>query len=143
MESDTPLPFIEAIERRSRAARLRPKNAQFDLGRLPQAEMPYRGWRTPSVDVVARIGYDDGAFGRQGMSLRYELLASGELAGASVDARLVSDENGVPRNLRVRAYRADPQGRLLGPLTDLPAGVVQRSDHVLAPVAEPRIDHRQ
>ena len=127
MESDTPLPFIEAIERRSRAARLRPRSAPFDLARLPQAEMPYRGWRTPSVDVVARVGYDDGAFGRNGTSFRYELLASGEVAGASVDARLVSDETGVPRNLRMRAYRADPQGRLLGPLkaTQVAAGDVQ------------------
>ena len=56
LESDKPLPFIEAIEAKSRAARLRKKKT-FDLADYPQASLPYATWRTPSVDVVADTAY--------------------------------------------------------------------------------------
>jgi hypothetical protein len=46
LDSDTPLPFIEAIERKSRAARLRDKKS-FNLADYPQAKLPYKTWRTP------------------------------------------------------------------------------------------------
>lgn len=55
LESETKLPFLEAIERKSRAARLsKGKTADFDIAKLPQAETPYRNWRTPAVDVLLR-----------------------------------------------------------------------------------------
>src|SRR3990170_3274773 len=47
LESDKPLPFIEAIERQSRAARLRPERASQDLSGYPQARQPYALWRMP------------------------------------------------------------------------------------------------
>ena len=43
LESDRKLPFLEAIERKSRAARLRqPRDSQFDLASLPHADAPYQ-----------------------------------------------------------------------------------------------------
>jgi hypothetical protein len=114
ISADRKLPFEMAEERKQRAGKVRP-TAQFDLSSLPQAKDPYRFWRTPSLDVVAS------ANGRkeQGSSFqvdrRYELYASGEIAKASFDARLSSDNQGVPETLRLRAYRTDPQGQLLGP----------------------------
>jgi hypothetical protein len=116
LDSDTPLPFIEAIERKSRAARLRDPKA-FDLANYPQADLPYRAWRTPSVDVVAEVNWlNPGNGAAAQLRTRYQLYASGEIAGASVDARLASDSKGVPDTLRVRAYRNDPEGKMLGPL---------------------------
>ncbi len=47
---------------------------------------------------------------------RYEIFAAGEVLGQSFDARLSSDNEGVPDSLRMRLYRTDPEGRLLGPL---------------------------
>ena len=58
----------------------------------------------------------DAATGRTSARTRYELFASGELLGASFDARLSSDNRGIPQSLRLRAYRSDPDGHILGPL---------------------------
>lgn len=109
------LPFQLAAERRARAAGLRPK-ASFDLASLPQASRPYRGWATPSVDVVASAGFVADKRGGSTAQARYELFAAGEILAQSFDARLSSDDKGVPDSLRLRLYRTDPEGRLLGPL---------------------------
>jgi hypothetical protein len=124
LASDQPLPFIEAIERRSRAARLRPERDR-DLSAYPRAAQPYALWRTPSVDVVAQSDYRR-AEGRSQSATRYEIFASGEAALASFDLRLASDNHGVPESLRLRAFRMDPEGHMLGPLraTQLVAGDV-------------------
>jgi len=124
LESDRPLPFIEARERQSRAARLRGQ-PNTDLASYPQARQPYSMWRLPSVDVVASADYDNGS-GNGRLNARYEIYASGEIAQASYAARLASDANGVPASLRLRAFRMDPDGHLLGPLraTQVAAGDV-------------------
>lgn len=120
--ADRKLPFELAEERKQRAGKARPA-AQFDLSSLPQAKDPYRFWRTPSVDVVASVnGRKESAGGFQ-MDRRYEIYASGEIATASFDARLSSDNRGIPETLRLRAYRTDPQGQLLGPLKATHFGV--------------------
>lgn len=118
LESDRDLPFVQAIERRSRAARLRAKPKQFDLSKFPSAEMEYRPWRTPSLDVVARAGYQSGSTvgSRDGASGRLELYAAGEALGASYTARVATDDQLEPQTIRLRAYRNDPEGNLLGPL---------------------------
>ncbi len=115
MTSDRKLPFQLAAERRERAAKVRPRK-QFDLGALPQAKEPYKFWRTPSADVVISAGgLREGSTGNNQFDVQYEIFASGEIGKASFDARLSSDEEGVPRSLRLRAYRTDPKGELLGP----------------------------
>lgn len=115
IESDRKLPFQRAIERKDRAAKIRPRK-NFDLSSLPQSKEPYRLWRTPSVDaVVSAGGLRDKRSGQQ-FDVRYELFASGEIGKASFDARLSSDNRGIPESLRLRAYRTDPKGELLGPL---------------------------
>lgn len=120
------LPFVEALERRSRAARLRPKTATFDLSKFPQADMEYRMWRTPSVDTVVRLGYTVGG-GSSRASAALESYAAGELGGVSYTARLTSDSKLRPRSLRTTAYRNDPSGGMLGPLgaTQIAVGDVQ------------------
>ncbi|MEQ1509124.1 MAG: carboxypeptidase-like regulatory domain-containing protein [Sphingopyxis sp.] len=126
LESETPLPFELAAQRRQRADAARPETP-FSLADLPQARRPYAIWQTPSVDVVASTSLlRDARNGRTTAQARYELFASGELLGASVDARLSSDNAGVPQSLRLRAYRSDPNGQLLGPLnaTHVAAGDV-------------------
>lgn len=115
LESERKLPFQQAMERKERAAKIRPRRS-FDLSSLPQSSEPYKLWRTPSVDaVVSAGGLHDKQSGQQ-FDVRYELFASGEIGKASFDARLSSDNNGVPESLRLRAYRTDPEGELLGPL---------------------------
>lgn len=115
IRSATQLPFERALARREQAAKIRPRKS-FDLAGLPQSSEPYKFWRTPSVDaVVSAGGLRDKRSGQQ-FDLRYELYASGEVGKASFDARLSSDNKGLPENLRLRAYRTDPKGELLGPL---------------------------
>ena len=109
------LPFQLAAERRARAAGIRPA-ARFDLASLPQASRPYQAWATPSVDVVASAGFVSDRRGGSYVQGRYEIFAAGEVLGQSFDARLSSDNEGVPDSLRMRLYRTDPEGRLLGPL---------------------------
>lgn len=115
IKSESQLPFERALARKEQAAKIRPRKS-FDLSGLPQSLEPYKFWRTPSVDaVVSAGGLRDKRSGQQ-FDLRYELYASGEVGKASFDARLSSDNKGVPENLRLRAYRTDPTGQLLGPL---------------------------
>ncbi|NJM50318.1 MAG: carboxypeptidase regulatory-like domain-containing protein [Sphingomonadales bacterium] len=115
LESKEKLPFELAEERKARAGKVRPPQT-FDLSSLPQADDTYRFWRTPSVDVVASTGVRKDKLRGATFDARYEVYASGEVAGASFDARLSSDNEGVPERLRFRAYRTDPEGKLLGPL---------------------------
>ena len=112
LESDRKLPFLEAIERKSRAARLRAPSNTFDLAGLPQAPLPYQTWRTPSVDMQVQAQWSRAT----GAQVQYEALASGELLGMSYAARLTGTNLGVPEAFRLRIYRNDPQAELLGPL---------------------------
>ncbi len=124
IESDKKLPFLEAIERRSRAARLRsPDLAQFDLAKLPQAQAPYQAWRTPSVDVQVQSQWSN----KSGLAVNYEALAAGEALGMSFTARLAGNDGPVPDSLRLRLFRNDPDGDLLGPLhaTQIAVGDVE------------------
>ncbi len=115
IKADRKLPFELAEERKARAGKFRPM-AQFDLKSLPQAKDPYKFFRTPSIDVVASTGISRDKRAGNRFDARYEIYASGEIAGASFDARLSSDERGVPDSLRLRGYKTDPDGGLLGPL---------------------------
>ncbi|MHA4839171.1 MSCRAMM family protein [Sphingopyxis sp. MSC1_008] len=115
IDSKDKLPFQLAAERRARAASIRPQVA-FDLATLPQTARPYQAWATPSVDVVASAGVVSDKRGGSYVQGRYEIFAAGEAVGQSFDARLSSDNEGVPDTLRMRLYRTDPQGQLLGPL---------------------------
>ena len=118
--SPRPLPFEEALERRARAGRARdPAIGAARYAALPRITASYEGFRAPAIDVNAIVGFARSAPGgdsSERVLASYELYASGEVAGASVDARLASDRSGAPQSLRVRAYRYDPEGRLLGPL---------------------------
>lgn len=116
LESEDKLPFELAEERKERAGRVRPRS-NFDISKLPQAKDPYRLWRTPSIDVVASSGIQNDAIGGTSADARYEIFASGEVAKASFDARISSDNRGIPSGARIRLYRTDPKGALLGPLS--------------------------
>jgi len=125
ISSERPLPFMEAFERQSRAARLRGDISDRDLSAYPQARQPYSMWRLPSVDVVARADYNSGS--RRPVTTRYEIFATGEVARASYSARLASNEQGEPDSLRFRGFRMDPEGGMLGPLkaTQIAVGDVE------------------
>lgn len=115
VKADRKLPFELAEERKARAGKFKPV-AQFDLASLPQARDPYKAVRIPSIDVVASVGVNRDKRNGNRVDARYEIYASGEMFGASFDARLSSDQRGVPDSLRLRGYRTDPNGGLLGPL---------------------------
>lgn len=111
IRSPRKLPFLEAIERRSRAERLRSVAPAFDLASLPRAALPYRDWRSPALDVQIQAETSRG--GTEG---HYELLAAGEALGMSYTARLSGTGLPAPDSLRLRAFRLAPEGGLLGPL---------------------------
>ncbi len=115
--SDTKLPVEMAMERQARASRVAVTQS-FDLKSLPHTSAPFRGVRMPSVDAVVNFGGLRDRSGKKSgqLSASYELYAAGEVGPIAYNARLSSNRHGAPENLRVQAYRTDPEGQLLGPL---------------------------
>ncbi|HEU5285158.1 MAG TPA: hypothetical protein VFU20_01455 [Sphingomicrobium sp.] len=114
LESQAKLPVELAAERQQRAAQLKP--ARFDLAALPQVRLPYRMWRAPALDFVVSGGVTYRAGDGVKVDRRTSVTAAGEIARLSYDAQLSTNDKGIPNNLRLRAYRSDPDGGLLGPL---------------------------
>jgi hypothetical protein len=115
LESEAKLPVELAVERRKRAALIK-KNAALDLSRLPQVRLPYRMWRAPALDFVVSGGFTYRASTGTEIDRRAAVYAAGEIAHLSYNAQIGSDDKGQPRSVRLRAYRSDPEGGLLGPL---------------------------
>ena len=120
VKSDKKLAPQLAAERRARVATAAPV---FDLATLPHASAPYHGVKMPSVDVVATLGGLRDRLSGNRIDARYEVYASGEVGPVAYDARLSSDRHGLPAAVRLRAYRTDPAGGLLGPLNATHVGV--------------------
>ncbi|NUT01454.1 MAG: carboxypeptidase regulatory-like domain-containing protein [Sphingomonas sp.] len=114
LESEAKLPVEMAIERERRAAQIKP--AKFDLKTLPQVRLPYRMWRAPALDFVVSAGVTYRAKDGVRVDRSSSVYAAGEIARLSYDAQLSTNEKGIPNTLRLRAYRSDPEGGLLGPL---------------------------
>ncbi|MFP5328818.1 MAG: collagen binding domain-containing protein [Alphaproteobacteria bacterium] len=115
LESDAKLPVELAIEREKRAANLS-KRAKFDISKLPQVRLPYRMWRAPALDFVVSAGVTYRADTGAKIDRQSSVYAAGELAHMSYDAFVSTDQKGIPASLRLRAFRSDPDGQLLGPL---------------------------
>jgi hypothetical protein len=114
LESAAKLPVELAMERQQRAARIH--RASFDLKTLPQVRVPYRMWRTPALDFVVSGGATYRATDGVRVDRQASVYAAGEIAGLSYDAQITTSAQGKPNLLRVRAFRSDPDGQLLGPL---------------------------
>jgi hypothetical protein len=113
LSSATKLPVELAMEREARAARITP--AKFDLSTLPQVRIPYRMWRAPALDFVVSAGVTYRASDGVKVDRESSVYAAGEIARLSYDAQMTTSQTGMPTQLRVRAYRSDPDGHLLGP----------------------------
>ena len=114
LQSDVKLPVELAMERQQRAAHIRP--ASFDLSSLPQVRIPYRMWRAPALDFVVSAGVTYRASDGMRVDRQSSVFAAGEIAHLSYDAQITTTQKGKPSLLRLRAYRSDPDGGLLGPL---------------------------
>jgi hypothetical protein len=114
LESDVKLPIELAMERKQRAARIH--HASFDLSSLPQVRVPYRLWRAPALDFVVSGGVTYRAGDGVKVDRQASVYAAGEIARLSYDAQITTNSHGTPNLLRVRAFRSDPDGQLLGPL---------------------------
>ncbi len=112
LQSDAKLPVELAMERQRRAERIRP--AKFDLSSLPQVKVPYRMWRAPALDFVVSAGVTYRAKDGAKVDRQSSIYAAGELARLSYDARLTTTQQGKPASVRLRAFRSDPDGNLLG-----------------------------
>lgn len=125
LESEAKLPVELAREREKRAARLH--KAALPLENLPRVKLPYRMWRAPALDFIVSAGVTYQASDGMRVDRRASVVAAGEIARLSYDAMLSSDSKGRPQSLRLRAYRSDPDGGLLGPLqaTHFAAGDVE------------------
>ena len=134
LESEKKLPVELALERRERASRLQ-QRASLDLGALPKVRLPYLMWRTPSVDVMMDAGVSYSAASGARIDHRASLIAAGEALQMSYEARIGTDRRGLPTNVRLRAYRSDPEGGLLGPLkaTHVAVGDVEGAASSLTP----------
>ncbi len=114
LQSDEKLPVELAMERQKRAASIH--SASFDLSSLPQVRIPYRMWRTPALDFVVSAGATYRASDGVQVDRQSSVFAAGEIAHLSYDAQVTTTETGKPSIVRLRAYRSDPDGKLLGPL---------------------------
>ena len=125
LESENKLPVELAIERKQRAARIRP--AAMPLEGLPQVRLPYRMWRAPALDFIVNAGVTYQATTGMRVDRSASVAAAGEIARLSYDAMLSTDSQGMPQSLRMRLYRSEPEGGLLGPLnaTHFAVGDVQ------------------
>ena len=112
--SDEKLPIELAMERQQRAARIH--RASFDLSSLPQVRIPYRMWRAPALDFVVSGGVTYRAADGLKVDRQSSIYAAGEIAHLSYDAQVTTNSKGKPSLLRLRAFRSDPDGHLLGPL---------------------------
>jgi hypothetical protein len=135
LQSEAKLPVELAIERQKRAAQIRP--AKFDLSSLPQVRVPYRMWRSPALDFVVSAGVTYRASDGMRVDRQSSVFAAGEIAHLSYDAQLTTTQKGKPSLLRLRAYRSDPDGHLLGPLhaTHVAVGDVEGFDSGLGGTA--------
>ena len=113
LQSKAKLPVELSMEREARAARIRP--ARFDLSSLPQVRIPYRMWRSPALDFVVSAGVTYRAADGMRVDRQSSVYAAGEIARLSYDAQITTNQKGMPSNVRLRAYRSDPDGHLLGP----------------------------
>jgi hypothetical protein len=114
LQSEVKLPVELAMERQQRAAHIRP--ASFDLSSLPQVRIPYRMWRAPALDFVVSAGVTYRASDGMRVDRQSSVFAAGEIAHLSYDAQITTTPKGKPSLLRLRAYRSDPDGGLLGPI---------------------------
>jgi hypothetical protein len=73
-------------------------------------------WRAPALDFVVSAGVTYRARDGVRVDRQSSVFAAGEIAHLSYDAQLTTTEKGMPSMLRLRAYRSDPEGKLLGPL---------------------------
>ena len=115
LESEAKLPVELAVERRRRAARLK-QNASIELSSLPQVRLPYRMWRAPALDFVVSGGMTYRASTGTRIDRRVAVYAAGEVAHLSYNAQVSTNDKGKPQSVRLRAFRSDPDGGLLGPL---------------------------
>ena len=113
LQSEAKLPVELAIERQRRAESIKP--AKFDLSTLPQVKLPYRLWRAPALDFVVSGGMTYRAKDGLEVDRQTSIYAAGEIARLSYDAQLSTNQKGMPSALRLRAFRSDPEGGLLGP----------------------------
>jgi hypothetical protein len=113
LQSQAKLPVELAMEREARAARIKP--AKFDLASLPQVRIPYRMWRAPALDFVVSAGITYRAADGMRVDRQSSVYAAGEIARLSYDAQITTNQQGMPATVRLRAYRSDPDGHLLGP----------------------------
>lgn len=113
LQSKDKLPVELAMEREERAARIHP--AKLDLEGLPQVRIPYRMWRSPALDFIVSAGATYRAQDGLKVDRQSSVYAAGEIAHLSYDAQITTNQKGMPSALRLRAYRSDPDGTLLGP----------------------------
>ena len=98
------------------AARGAHSTRQLRSRKLAAVRVPYRMWRAPALDFVVSAGVTYRASDGMRVDRQSSVFAAGEIAHLSYDAQVTTTQKGKPSLLRLRAYRSDPDGGLLGPL---------------------------
>ncbi len=113
LQSDAKLPVEFAMERQQRAAHIHPPAStcracprcafRTACGAPPRSI----SWSVPDMTYRASDGMR--------VDRQSSVFAAGEIAHLSYDAQITTTQKGKPSLLRLRAYRSDPDGGLLGP----------------------------
>lgn len=120
-------PYVATLERKQRNSRLlanaKLRSSQIDLAQLPRVDLPYKVWRNPALDIQVQTAWSD----RQALKARSEVALAGEFLGLSYSGRVAGSGLFDPSSARLKLFREDPDGHLLGPLraTEFSFGDVQ------------------
>jgi hypothetical protein len=112
-----PLPYAQRLVRSQRRVGL---SAPGQASNVRRVRTPYRPFTAPAVDVA--VG---GQMTRDGVdqSRQFSARAAGDLAYAGFQGFIGSDERGRVNDVRLSLERKSPQGRALGPLGGVRAGI--------------------
>lgn len=117
VDSTEPLPIERELARERRWRRLDGRRDENETGDYPTAEVPYRWWDWPFLDLtVEGRTRRDHATGEHDAAARYKLVAAGDLLGHNAEIAVAGDDRRSVSDTFVALGRTDPGGGLLGPL---------------------------
>ena len=130
VRSDTPLPFVQRLEREKRIAKALSRLNQ-NQNDYPRYEEPYRDWSAPFVDQNIRLSRRKTEDGDTITNYDYSTYATADLARHEATLYFSGNDEDQSDEFRLSLGRKDPDGDLLG--------FMNATEYTLGHVTEPRV----
>ena len=131
VSSDTPLPFIERLEREQRIAQALAR-LNRDEQQYPRHIEPYQNAEAPFVDQNLRYSWRETESGDTIENYDYSTYATGDLAQHEASLYFSGNDEDKSDEFRFTLGRKNPYGELLGGLN--------ATEYAVGHVVEPRVD---